>query len=203
MRDRGVAIRHQESFDRIEGVEDGVILYLKSGKQIKSGALLWAVGRTGNTHDLGIGNIDLEADSRGYLKVDSCFQTQTENVYAVGDVVGIPSLASAAYTQGRTAANHILGNQKDICQLSSEIPTGIYTSPEISSIGQNEKQLTELRIPYEIGVSHFKQLAKAQITGQTVGMLKLLFHRESLRSTWCTLLWRECFRDYSHWAGVS
>ena len=180
MRDRGVAIRHQESFERIEGIENGVVLYLKSGKQIKSDALLWAVGRTGNTHDLGIENVGLEADSRGYLKVDSCFRTQVENVYAVGDVVGIPSLASAAYTQGRTAGNHILGNQKDFCQLSAEIPTGIYTSPEISSIGKNEKQLTEQKVPYEIGVSQFKQLAKAQITGQTVGMLKLLFHRESL-----------------------
>ena len=180
MRDRGVAIRHQETFDRIEGTDDGVVLYLKSGKQIKSDSLLWAVGRTGNTHDLGIEKIGLEADSRGYLKVDGCFRTQTENIYAVGDVVGIPSLASAAYTQGRTAGNHILGNDKDFCQLSSEIPTGIYTSPEISSIGKNEKELTELKVPYEIGVSQFKHLAKAQITGKTVGVLKLLFHRETL-----------------------
>ena len=180
MRDRGVAIRHQETFDRIEGVDDGVVIYLKSGKQFKSDTLLWAVGRTGNTHDLGIDTVGLSADSRGYLKVDACFRTEADNIYAVGDVVGIPSLASAAYTQGRTAGNHILGNQDDFCQLASEIPTGIYTSPEISSIGKNEKQLTEQKIPYEIGVSQFKQLAKAQITGQTVGMLKLLFHRESL-----------------------
>ena len=180
MRDRGVAIRHQETFERIEGIDDGVVIYLKSGKQFKSDALLWAVGRTGNTHDLGLDAVGLVPDSRGYLEVDSCFKTELDNVYAVGDVVGIPSLASAAYTQGRTAGNHILGSREDICQLVSEIPTGIYTSPEISSIGKTEKQLTEQKVPYEIGVSQFKQLAKAQITGQTVGMLKLLFHRKSL-----------------------
>ena len=180
MRDQGIAIRHDETFDRIEGLDDGVIIYLQSGKQFKTDILLWAVGRTGNTDKLGIENVGLEADSRGYLKVDNCFQTDIENIFAVGDVIGIPSLASAAYTQGRAAANRILGDDQDFCRLAHEIPTGIYTSPEISSIGKTEKQLTEDKIPYEIGVSHFKHLAKAQITGQTVGMLKLLFDRNSL-----------------------
>lgn len=180
MREKGIAIRHDESFEKIEGLDDGVVIFLNSGKQFKTDILLWAVGRTGNTDKLGIDKVGLEADSRGYLKVDHCFQTGAENIYAVGDVVGIPSLASAAYTQGRAAANRILGKDEDFCKLAHEIPTGIYTSPEISSIGKTEKELTEEKVPYEIGVSHFKHLAKAQITGQTVGMLKLLFHRDSL-----------------------
>ena len=188
MRERGIAIRHNETFESIEGQEDGVVITLASGKQFKSDILLWAVGRTGNTQDLGMDKIGLEPDGRGYLSVNECFQTGVENVFAVGDVVGFPSLASAAYTQGRAAANKILDNETDFCQLATEIPSGIYTSPEISSIGKNEKELTESKVPYEIGVSHFKHLARAQITGQTVGMLKILFHRETLE-----LLGIHCF----------
>ncbi len=181
MRDQGIAIRHDEVFESIEGQENGVVIQLQSGKQIKSDILLWAIGRTGNTDKLGIEHLGLTADSRGYLKVNECFQTETENVFAVGDVVGIPSLASAAYTQGRAAANRILDNETDFCKLAHEIPTGIYTSPEISSIGRTERELTDEKVRYEIGVSHFKSLAKAQITGQTVGMLKILFDPESLK----------------------
>ena len=141
MRDQGIAIRHDEVFESIEGQENGVVIQLQSGKQIKSDVLLWAIGRTGNTDKLGIEHLGLTADSRGYLKVNECFQTETENVFAVGDVVGIPSLASAAYTQGRAAANRILDNETDFCKLAHEIPTGIYTSPEISSIGRTERCL--------------------------------------------------------------
>ena len=188
MRDNGIAIRHDETFEKIEGQDDGVVIYLRSGKQFKTDVLLWAVGRTGNTDRLGIENVGLEADSRGNLEVNDCFQTKVEHIFAVGDVIGIPSLASAAYTQGRAAANRILNNDVDFCELAHEIPTGIYTSPEISSIGRTERDLTDEKIPYEIGVSHFKHLAKAQITGQAVGMLKILFHRETLE-----LLGIHCF----------
>jgi NAD(P) transhydrogenase len=122
----------------------------------------------------------LTADSRGYLEVDEAFRTKTPNIYAVGDVIGIPSLASAAYTQGRAAARAILGKPVEYSRLTSSIPTGIYTSPEISSIGKTEKELTAEKIPYEVGNAQFKNLARAQIIGQQVGMLKLLFHRETL-----------------------
>jgi NAD(P) transhydrogenase len=181
MRERGVVIRHNESFERIEAVDDGVITHLKSGKQVKSDALLWAAGRTGNSNDLGLENIGVEPDSRGYIPVNERFQTDVPNVYAVGDVIGFPSLASAAYTQGRSAGKQILGDATEKDQrIAKEIPAGIYTSPEISCIGKTEKQLTEEKIPYEVGNSNFKHLAKAQIIGQSVGMLKLLFHRETL-----------------------
>ena len=101
-------------------------------------------------------------------------------VFAVEDVIGIPSLASAAYTQGRAAGMRILGMDEAQCKLASEIPSGIYTSPEISCIGKTEKELTEEKVPYEIGVANFKSLARAQILNQRVGMLKLLFHRDTL-----------------------
>ena len=188
MRERGVVIRHNESYERIEPVEDGVIAHLKSGKQLKTDILLWATGRTGNTQSLGLEAIGLEADSRGYVAVNKQFQTAVENVYAVGDVVGFPSLASAAYTQGRAAAMSILGNDDDEFGLAEEIPAGIYTSPEISCIGKTEKELTEAKVPYEVGVAQFKNLARAQIIGQEVGMLKILFHRETLE-----LLGIHCF----------
>ncbi len=179
MRDRGVLIRHDEVYEKIEGHDDGVVLSLKSGKQLKTDVLLWAVGRSGNTHKLALENVELEADSRGNLSVTENFQTTVENIYAVGDVIGIPSLASAAYTQGRAAANHILGNVEH-STLEGIIPSGIYTSPEISCIGRTEKELTEAKIPYEVGHAQFKQLARAQIMDRPVGMLKILLHRETL-----------------------
>ena len=179
LRDQGIVIRHNEEMEHIEALDDGVVLHLKSGKRIKTDALLWANGRQGNTDGLGLENVGLEADSRGTLAVDEQFQTALDHIYAVGDVIGYPSLASAAYTQGRAAGMHILG-EKDGNLRIHDIPTGIYTSPEISSVGKNERELTAARIPYEVGLSQFKSLARAQIAGQMVGMLKLLFHRETL-----------------------
>jgi len=180
MRERGMVIRHDEVYEKIDGQDDGVILHLQSGKQLKTDILLWAVGRTGNSDRLGLDVLGVEPDSRGYIPVNPHFQTSSPHVYAVGDVIGFPSLASAAYTQGRAAGLHILGAAEEQCQLLGLIPTGIYTSPEISSVGRTEKELTEAKIPYEVGHTQFKSLARAQITGRTAGMLKLLFHRETL-----------------------
>ena len=184
LRERGVIIRHREEFDRVETVDDGVVIHLKSGKQLKTDILLWAQGRTGNTDGLGLEKIGLTPDVRGNIPVNEHLQTAVPHIYAAGDVIGPPALASAAYNQGRYAANEILkslgcGGE---CSLppSLDIPAGIYTSPEISSLGKTERELTEARVPYEVGHAHFKSIARAQITGQTVGMLKLLFHRETL-----------------------
>ncbi|MEM9368860.1 MAG: Si-specific NAD(P)(+) transhydrogenase [Planctomycetota bacterium] len=180
LRDQGVIIRHNESMERIEGLDDGVILHLKSGKRLKTEAFLWANGRQGNTEDLGLENLPIEPNKRGQIIVDEHFQTCVPHIYAVGDVIGVPSLASAAYTQGRAAGSHMLGVADGNLRLH-DIPTGIYTSPEISSVGSTEKELTEKCVPYEVGQAQFRSLARAQITGETVGMLKLLFHRESLQ----------------------
>jgi NAD(P) transhydrogenase len=180
LRDTGALIRHSEEYERIEGREDSVILHLKSGKKLKSDILLWANGRTGNTENMGLELIGIQPDKRGQIAVDDRYCTRVPNIYAVGDVIGYPSLASAAYMQGRAASLHILGDE---CAklLAKDIPTGIYTSPDISSVGRTEKELTAAGIPYEIGRSAFKQLARAQITGRRVGMLKILFHRETLQ----------------------
>ncbi|MCC7420748.1 MAG: Si-specific NAD(P)(+) transhydrogenase [Planctomycetaceae bacterium] len=180
LRDRGVLIRHGEHLDRIESHPDGAVLALKSGKLIKSDVLLAAVGRTGNTDGLGLETIGLQPNQRGQLVVNEDFQTTVPHIYAVGDVIGPPALASAAYVQGRYAAHHLIHGSCDRA-LIRDIPTGIYTSPEISSIGKTERELTAEGVPYEIGHAMFKHLARAQITGQTVGMLKLLFHRETLQ----------------------
>lgn len=180
LRDRGVLIRHREEYDRVEPLDDGVVTYLKSGKQIKTDALLWAAGRTGNTDDMGLQEIGLEPNQRGQLDVDDDFRTKLPHIYAVGDVIGPPALASAAYVQGRYAANHLIDGRADR-SIIRDIPTGIYTMPEISSLGKTERQLTDESIPYEVGRAIFKSLARAQITGNTVGMLKLLFHRETLQ----------------------
>jgi NAD(P) transhydrogenase len=190
LRDRGIVIRHLEEYQRIETRDDCVILHLKSGKQIRSDVLLWANGRTGNSDRLGLAAVGLTADSRGNLKVNENFQTAVPNIYAVGDIIGIPALASAAYMQGRAASTHILAGRCD--QLARDIPSGIYTSPEISSLGKTERELTQEKIPYEVGRAQFKSLARAQITGQTVGMLKILFHRETLE-----LLGIHCFGAYA------
>ncbi len=180
MRERGVVIRHCEEYAKVEGRDDGVVLSLKSGKQIKSDILLWANGRTGNSDEMGLEELGIVPNNRGHIPVNADFQTTAPHIYAVGDVIGWPSLASAAYDQGRYAASHCMFGKCERA-LIEDIPTGIYTSPEISSLGKTERQLTEAQIPYEVGHSQFKSLARAQITGQTVGMLKLLFHRETLQ----------------------
>ncbi len=179
LRDQGILIRHNETFERLEGQSDGAVLYLESGKQIKTDIVLWANGRSGNSDQLGLENIGITPSKRGHLSVNAQFQTELENIYAVGDIIGFPALASAAYMQGRAAALHLTGCTDRNLKLS-DIPTGIYTSPEISSVGRTERELTAEKVPYEVGHSQFKSLARAQITGRAIGVLKLLFHRETL-----------------------
>lgn len=171
----GIVIRHGEEYESIEGRDDGVVLTLKSGKRMKADCLLFANGRTGNTDQLGIDKIGLTANSRGSLTVSKTYKTDVENISAVGDVIGYPSLASAAYDQGRIAADYIL-NIPTERQLIEDIPTGIYTIPEMSSVGKTEQELTAAKIPYEVGRASFKHLARAQIGASPVGSLKILFH---------------------------
>lgn len=189
LRDQGVVIRHNETYSALEYGSEEVILHLQSGKQIGSEVILWANGRTGNSQEMGLEDLGIIPNSRGQLPINANYQTAQPHIYAVGDVIGYPSLASAAYDQGRFAAIHLLEGRCDY-HLVEYIPTGIYTSPEISSVGRTEKELTEAHIPYEVGHSWFKNLARAQITGQMVGMLKLLFHRETLE-----ILGIHCFGD--------
>ena len=179
LRDQGVVVRHNEEYEKVEADERCAVLHCNSGKRFKSDVLLWANGRSGNSRELGIENAAIEADHRGQLKVNEDYQTAAPHIYAVGDVVGLPALASASYDQGRFAATHILEGKCDQ-QLVKNIPTGIYTNPEISSIGPTESELTERKIPYEVGRAFFRSIARAQMTGHTTGMVKILFHIETL-----------------------
>ncbi|WP_425054385.1 Si-specific NAD(P)(+) transhydrogenase [Pseudomonas abyssi] len=189
LRNSSVLIRHNEEYEKIEGVDGrGVVLQLKSGKRLKADALLWCNGRTGNTDGLGLENVGLHPNGRGQLEVDENYRTSVPNIYAVGDVIGWPSLASAAFDQGRSAAGNIVSN--DAWRFVDDVPTGIYTIPEISSLGKTERELTEARVPYEIGQAFFKSIARAQISGEPVGLLKILFHRETLE-----VLGIHCFGD--------
>ena len=179
LRDSQVMVRHNEEYERVTTSEHGVTLELKSGKRIHGEALLWCNGRSGNTKNMGLDNIGLEADKRGQLKVNKDYQTAIANIYAAGDVMGWPALAGAAYDQGRFAASHMCG-MKDQYRVD-DVATGIWTIPEISFVGKNEAELTEQKIPYEIGRAYFKDTARAHISGEEVGMLKILFHQDSLQ----------------------
>ncbi|MGR3317992.1 MAG: Si-specific NAD(P)(+) transhydrogenase [Candidatus Anammoxibacter sp.] len=179
LREQGVLLRHNELYEKVETNKNEVCIHLKSNKQIHSDVLLWAQGRTGNADHMGLDGIGVKTDERGSIIINDNYQTARENIYAVGDVVGYPNLASAAYDQGRFAATHMIFGKCEY-RLVDNIPTGIYTIPEISSVGLTERELTAAKVPYEVGHTLFKQLARAQITGHTTGMLKLLFHRDSL-----------------------
>jgi len=189
LRDLGVMIMHNEEIDTVESTDKGVILRCKSGKEVHSDVLFWANGRTGNTEEMGLSEIGVSINHRSQIEVDETFRTAVESIFAVGDVIGPPALASASYDQGRFAGDFIVNGSCD-WNLLGEIPTGIYTSPEISSVGRTEKELTEQNVPYEVGRADFKNLARAQIAGRNVGMLKLLFHRETL-----ALLGIHCFGE--------
>ncbi len=188
LRNHGCTIRHNEEYETIDGDDHGVLMTLKSGKKIRADALLWCNGRTGNTDDMGLENVGLEANGRGQLEVDDHYRTAVDGIYAAGDVVGWPSLASAAIDQGRAASTDLL--KAEDFHFVSEVPTGIYTIPEISSVGKTEMELTAAKVPYEVGQAFFRDIARAQIYGEPVGMLKILFHRETLE-----ILGIHCFGD--------
>lgn len=189
LRNLGVVIRNNEMSAGVETRDDGVVLHCRSGKKFRADILLWANGRTGNTAGLGLEELGVRVNSRGQVEVNDSLQTTHPHIYAVGDVIGPPALASVSLDQGRYAATHIVGGTWERRMVESA-PTGIYTSPEISSIGRTERELTAEQVPYEVGRARFQGLARAQITGRTVGMLKLLFHRETL-----ALLGIHCFGE--------
>ncbi len=190
LRDVGVLIRNGEEYQEVQCRDNDVVVKLQSGKVVRGDAFLWCNGRSGNTEKLNLDAVGLTANQRGLLEVNERYQTKVEHVFAAGDVIGWPSLASAAYDQGRSTGAGIAG-QEDF-YLVEDVPTGIYTLPEISSLGKTEQELTRDKVPYEVGQAAFKTVARAQITGETVGLLKILFHRETLQ-----ILGIHCFGDQS------
>ena len=178
MRNIGITLRFNEEVVGVQkSADNSVSIHLKSGKKIGAPLLVYSVGRIGATDSLNLQAIGIKPDERGRLKVNADFQTDMAHIYAVGDVVGFPALASTSMQQGRHAACHAFGLN---CETSTHLlPYGIYTIPEISMVGRNEDELTRDGVPYEVGVARYREIARGQIIGDTVGMLKLLFHSET------------------------
>ncbi|MFZ0632972.1 MAG: Si-specific NAD(P)(+) transhydrogenase [Acidobacteriaceae bacterium] len=179
LRDSRVTMRLGEEVESVEELPDGtVVANLESKKRVSGDALLYAVGRQGNIDELNLAAAGIEADKRGRIPVDKDFRTKVPHIFAVGDVIGFPALASVSMEQGRIAAERAFGNDHVISNPSF-YPYGIYTIPEISFIGKTEEQLTEEDVPYEVGVAYYREIARGQIRGDTTGRLKLIFHRET------------------------
>jgi NAD(P) transhydrogenase len=178
MRRSGATFRLGESVASVE-IDDRerVVAHLESGKRVIGDALLYTVGRTGNADRLNLAAAGLECDNRGRLKVNEHFQTAVPHIYAAGDIIGFPALASASMEQGRLASCHMFGVA---CTSAPHLyPYGIYTIPEISMCGKSEQELTAAKVSYEFGVAKFEELAKGQMVGDETGLLKLLFDPET------------------------
>lgn len=187
---QGVVLKNNEFYKSIESDGKTVILKTDSGKELRADCLLFANGRSGNTNELNLDAVDIQADSRGLIKVSGEYLTSCENIYAIGDVIGYPSLASSSFDQGRVVGEILAGKNPD--SLITELPTGIYTIPDISYVGKTEEELTEAKIGYEIGKAQFKHLSRAQIGDSEVGFLKILFCPKTLK-----ILGIHCFGERS------
>ena len=172
LRDLNVVFRLNEEVVGVDEHDGGTITHLKSGKRILADTVLYSAGRQGATDGLELGNVGIEADARGRISVDEHYRTSVEHIYAVGDVIGFPSLAATSMEQGRLASAHACGI--DVRPISDALPIGIYTIPEISFIGSTEEQLTQEQTPYEVGISRYRELARGAILGDAYGLLKLL-----------------------------
>src|SRR6266446_8208083 len=178
LRDRRVTLRLNEEVESVEETPDHlVVANLKSKKKVSGEALLYAVGRQGNVDELNLAAGGLEADARGRINVDEEYRTKQPHIFAVGDLIGFPSLGSVSMEQGRIAAARAFGIPTN--SNRANYPYGIYTIPEISFIGKTEEQLTDEGVPYEVGMAFFREIARGQIRGDTTGRLKLIFDSTS------------------------
>lgn len=180
LRENKATLRLGEKVTEVEiDGRNRVCARLESGKTVAAETLLYTVGRQANGDRLGLDQAGVEVDKRGRIKVDKNFQTTVPHIYAAGDVIGFPALASTSMEQGRIASCHMFGIPAD---HSPELfPYGIYTLPEISMVGRNEQELTDEKIPYEVGLAQFAELARGQMIGDRTGRLKLLFDPTSLK----------------------
>ncbi len=180
LREHKVSILLNDKVTCCKRTPDGrAVTYLESGKRIVTDVLLISAGRNGNVKGLGLESVGIVTDSRGLIKINEHHQTSVENIYAVGDVIGSPALASTAIEQGRKAACHAFGIS-DV-HASLPIPFGIYTIPEIAMVGKTEIELSKEKIPYETGISRFSEVERGKIIGDDTGVLKILFHRGTLQ----------------------
>lgn len=177
LRDLAVTFRFGEAVTAVDVGPSGTVTTLASGKRIPSETVMYSAGRQGLTTALDLENAGLQADARGRIFVDEHFRTEVDNIYAVGDVIGFPALAATSMDQGRLAAYHAFGESS--AKLTEVQPIGIYSIPEVSYVGATEVELTKKSIPYEVGVSRYRELARGQIAGDSYGMLKLLVSTET------------------------
>ncbi|GJF09798.1 NAD(P)(+) transhydrogenase [Mycolicibacterium cyprinidarum] len=179
LRDLAVTFRFGEEVTAVDVGSAGTITTLASGKQIPAETVMYSAGRQGQTEHLDLPKAGLEADNRGRILVDDNYRTKVDHIYAVGDVIGFPALAATSMDQGRLAAYHAFGEP---CKGMTELqPIGIYSIPEVSYVGATEIDLTREAVPYEVGVSRYRELARGQIAGDSYGMLKLLVSTDDLR----------------------
>ena len=176
LRDLAVTFRFTEEVAAAERHSRGAVAVLDSGKKIAADTVMYSAGRQGTADELDLHNAGLTADDRGRIPVDEHFRTAVPHIYAVGDIIGFPALASTSMEQGRLAAHHACGEPARAMQELQ--PIGIYTIPEISFIGRTEDELTRDRVPFEVGVARYRELARGQIIGDSYGMLKLLVSPE-------------------------
>jgi NAD(P) transhydrogenase len=178
LRDLAVTFRFGEEVTAVDVGAAGTVTTLASGKQIPAETVMYSAGRQGQTDHLDLANAGLEADNRGRIFVDDNYQTKVDHIYAVGDVIGFPALAATSMDQGRLAAYHAFDEPAHA--MTELQPIGIYSIPEVSYVGATEVDLTKDAIPYEVGVSRYRELARGQIAGDSYGMLKLLVSTEDL-----------------------
>jgi NAD(P) transhydrogenase len=176
LRDLAVTFRFGETVGSVQAHEEGGIALLRSGKKIPADVVLYSAGRQGMTDGLNLPAAGLTADERGRIAVDEFFRTKVEHIYAVGDVIGFPALAATSMEQGRLAAHHAFGERVSANVVPQ--PIGIYSIPEISFVGKTEAELTDACVPFEVGVSRYRELARGQIVGDSYGVLKLLVSPE-------------------------
>ncbi|MFD1933570.1 Si-specific NAD(P)(+) transhydrogenase [Nonomuraea mangrovi] len=179
LRDLAVTFRFGENVAAVERRPRGALTVLESGKKIPADCVMYSAGRQGKTAELCLENAGLAADDRGRIQVDENYATSVPHIYAVGDVIGFPALAATSMEQGRLAAQHACA--EPVAEMQELSPIGIYTIPEISFVGKSEDELTRDKIPFEVGVSRYRELARGQIIGDSYGMLKLLVSSEDRR----------------------
>ncbi|MEW9553140.1 Si-specific NAD(P)(+) transhydrogenase [Nonomuraea sp. NPDC050783] len=179
LRDLAVTFRFGEHVAAVERRGNGALTILESGKKIPADCVMYSAGRQGKTSELCLEAAGLAADARGRIQVDDNYATAVPHIYAVGDVIGFPALAATSMEQGRLAAQHACGEPVD--ELADLPPIGIYTIPEISFVGKSEDELTREKVPFEVGISRYRELARGQIIGDSYGMLKLLVSSEDRR----------------------
>ncbi len=180
LREQKVSLIVNDKVVRCARSPDGrAITYLESGKRLVTDALLVSAGRVGNVEKLHLGSLGIKSNERGLVSVNEHYQTAVPNVYAVGDIIGAPSLASTSLEQGRRAACHAFGLHDRGFDLP--LPYGIYTIPEIAMVGKTEAELSKAKVPYEVGIARFDEIERGKIIGETSGVLKILFHRGTLQ----------------------